>query len=136
MTPTIQSQTLPQAPGEVHPEYYPVFISMTPPQSQKDDIHVKVSPRPALPHMVTIKELAAECKEKGISVTEHFIRRLCVEDKICCVKAGSKYLINYDRFVDFLNGGEEQTGEEREASRGIQPIPTNLKWSKKERGIL
>lgn len=97
--------------------YYPVYIPQTPP--------APVQPR-ILPHMVTIKELAAECREKGMAITEHFVRRLCLENKICHVKAGNKYLINYDRFIDYLNGEAPQEPEVSQKRGTVQPIPIKL----------
>lgn len=54
-----------------------------------------------IPIMLPIKEVAART---GLSY--HFIRQLCLEKRIVFVRAGNKYLVNMDRFVDFLNGAE------------------------------
>lgn len=51
------------------------------------------------PDMVTVRELA---NRTGLS--ENHIRKLCKTDKIKYIRAGVKYLINYDRFIDYLNG--------------------------------
>ena len=51
------------------------------------------------PHMLTIKETSAQT-----GVSEHHIRQLCKTNKIQYIKTGVKYLINYDRFIDYLNG--------------------------------
>ena len=59
--------------------------------------------RHKVPLMLTIKETA---DRTGLSY--HFIRQLCIENKIVYLKAGNKYLINFDRFIDFLNGDEVQ----------------------------
>ena len=54
-----------------------------------------------MPTMLTIKETAAK---SGLSYGT--IRRWCINGVFKgFVKAGSKTLINYDRFVEFLNGG-------------------------------
>lgn len=53
----------------------------------------------ALPTMKTIKEMV---EITGLSYT--FLRNLCMENKIIYIRTGKKYLINYDRFVDYLNG--------------------------------
>ncbi len=53
------------------------------------------------PQMLTIKQVTALT---GLSYT--FLRNLCMEKKIVHTRAGKKYLINYDRFVDYLNGVE------------------------------
>ena len=53
-----------------------------------------------VPTMLTIKETA-----KQTNVAEYYVRKLIWENKIVYVKAGSKYLVNFDKFVDFLNEG-------------------------------
>ena len=57
------------------------------------------SQKPSAVHMVTIKELALET-----GVSEHHIRKLCKTNQIQYIKTGVKYLINYERFIDYLNG--------------------------------
>ena len=52
-----------------------------------------------LPRMKTIKEMVALT---GLSYT--MLRNLCLENKIVHIRAGKKYLINCDRFADYLNG--------------------------------
>lgn len=55
-----------------------------------------------LPRMKTIKEMV---ELTGLPYT--FFRGLCVQNKIVYIKTGKKYLINYDRFIDYLNSGEQ-----------------------------
>ena len=52
------------------------------------------------PEMLTIKEVALRT-----GVSEHFIRILCKKKEIVYVKSGTKYLINYNKFQEFLNTG-------------------------------
>lgn len=52
-----------------------------------------------LPRMKTIKEMVGLT---GLSYT--MLRNLCLQNEIVHIRAGKKYLINYDRFVDYLNG--------------------------------
>ena len=52
-----------------------------------------------LPVMKTIKEMV---ELTGLSYMH--LRNLCLENKIVHIRAGKKYLINYDRFCDYLNG--------------------------------
>lgn len=56
-------------------------------------------PLQKLPVMKTIKEMV-----ELTGFTYMHLRNLCLENKIIHVRAGKKYLINYDRFVDYLNG--------------------------------
>lgn len=110
------------APEQIPVGYYPIFVPSIPQTPAPPD----PEPERALPRMRTIRALAKECRENGLDITEHFIRKLCLEGKICFVKAGSKYLVNYDRFIDYLNG--ELMLPEPEPERGvIRPIPENLK---------
>lgn len=66
-------------------------------KSQKNKNRTKTDE--TAPDMVTIRELA---NRTGLS--ESHIRRLCKTNKIKYIRAGVKYLINYDRFIDYLNG--------------------------------
>lgn len=52
-----------------------------------------------LPVMKSIKEMV---ELTGFSYMH--LRNLCLENKIVHIRAGKKYLINYDRFCDYLNG--------------------------------
>lgn len=54
-----------------------------------------------IPTMVTIKAAAGQT---GLSY--EFIRKLCLQNKIVFVRAGTKYLINMEKLVEFLNQGE------------------------------
>lgn len=57
-----------------------------------------------VPTMLTIKEVS---KQTGLSYD--YIRKLCLTKQITFVKAGCKFLINMEKFIDFLNG-EDQEG--------------------------
>ena len=48
-----------------------------------------------------VKEIRAFDPETAI--TEWFVRSLCANEKIKYFKSGSKYLINLDDFIAFLN---------------------------------
>lgn len=54
-----------------------------------------------LPNMKSIKEMT---QLTGLSYS--FLRQLCLQNKIVHIRTGKKYLINYDRFIDYLNTGE------------------------------
>lgn len=53
-----------------------------------------------IPEMITIKETASRT---GLSY--EFIRKLCINNEIIHVRTGKRYLVNFDRFIDFLNEG-------------------------------
>lgn len=52
-----------------------------------------------VPKMVTVNELA-----KLVNISTYAIRKLVKANRITYFKSGAKVLINYDRFIDFLNG--------------------------------
>lgn len=52
-----------------------------------------------VPLMLPIKEVASRT---GLSY--FFIRQLCLKGEIVHVRAGTKYLINFPKFIDYLNG--------------------------------
>ena len=63
------------------------------------------------PRMMTIEQLIDTVKQadENTAITRYFVRQLCKENKIVHIKAGQKYLINYDKFIDYLNhGGEDE----------------------------
>ena len=55
-----------------------------------------------VPTMLSIRQTA-----KTTGVAEYYIRQLVAENKICFVKAGRKYLINLEKFVEYLNTPQE-----------------------------
>lgn len=77
-----------------------------------------------IPHMETIKTTA-----KLFGLAEHFVRQLVVNGEIVAVKAGCKYLVNVDKFIEYLNTSKVtgQTETEKEAAHGITPIPVNFR---------
>lgn len=52
-----------------------------------------------IPHMVTISEA-----EQATGVSAYTVRRLVKQNKIIYIKSGTKYLVNLDRFIEYLNG--------------------------------
>ena len=54
-----------------------------------------------VPRMVPIREAA---KLSGLSYD--FIRRECLQGRIIHIRAGSKYLLNLDRLIEYLNTGD------------------------------
>lgn len=56
-----------------------------------------------VPHMISIREAS---DASGMSYDA--IRKLCLRNEIVHIRCGAKYLINAQRFADFLNGGGEQ----------------------------
>lgn len=77
-----------------------------------------------IPHMETIKNTA-----KLFGLSEYFIRQKVLSGEIVAVKAGCKYLVNVDKFAEYLNTHTEGAGaeqQEAETVHGIMPVPVNL----------
>nr|DAH61390.1 MAG TPA: Helix-turn-helix XRE-family like protein [Caudoviricetes sp.] len=61
-----------------------------------------------IPTMLTIPQIV----ERFPALNYNFVRRLCIENKICYVRVGrGRYLINLEKFVDWLNGDEKKNCE-------------------------
>ena len=54
-----------------------------------------------VPTMLTINETS---ERTGISYFA--IRQLCLQGKIVFIRSGKKYLINFEKFIEYLNDGE------------------------------
>lgn len=67
----------------------------------KNNLFEEETVKQKLPVMKPIKEMS---ELTGLSYT--LLRSLCIQNKIIFIKTGKKYLINYDKFIDFLNSGE------------------------------
>jgi excisionase family DNA binding protein len=52
-----------------------------------------------VPTMLTLREAA---KRTGLSYD--FLRKLCLRGEIVHVRAGAKFLVNFEKLLDFLNG--------------------------------
>lgn len=59
-----------------------------------------------IPEMITIKECSART-----GVSYDWIRKLCLQNRIVHIRAGNKYLINFGKFVAYLNEGDGTGGD-------------------------
>ena len=59
-----------------------------------------------IPEMVPLKEASSRT---GISYD--WLRKLCLQGKIVHIRAGSKYLVNFGKLIDYLNTGDQGKGE-------------------------
>lgn len=57
-----------------------------------------------VPQMMTINQAA---KETGLSA--QYLRRLCRTNQIACIQCGTRFYINVDRLIDFLNHPNQST---------------------------
>ena len=55
-----------------------------------------------IPTMLTIKEAS-----EAVNLSAYRIRQLCITNQIVYIRAGSKYLVNLDKLIDYLNGGDQ-----------------------------
>lgn len=56
-----------------------------------------------IPRMVPLQTLA---DESGISYKALY--QMCRQNKIVYIKSGNKYLVNVDKFIEYLNAGEQE----------------------------
>lgn len=57
-----------------------------------------------IPTMLTIKDTA-----KTVGLSSYFIRQLILQNKIKFVRSGTKFLINFQSLLDYLNNGDVET---------------------------
>lgn len=64
-----------------------------------------------IPTMLPIREAA---QQTGLSYD--YIRKLCLRRKIVYIRCGAKYLVNFNKLLDYLNTGDaaEQEGTDHE----------------------
>jgi len=60
-----------------------------------------------VPTMTTIIETA---EKTGLA--KHYIRQCCLKNKVVHVRCGKRILINFNKFVDFLNTGDTLSANE------------------------
>lgn len=72
-----------------------------------------------IPTMLTIKETA-----QRTGMAEFFIRSLATNNQIVHVRCGRKYLINLEKFIEYLNTslGEDEPEKQNINGYGIKPI--------------
>ena len=75
------------------------------------------------PRMRTLDECYKELKEldPNTSITKYFLRQLAIQNKVPCVMAGRKRLINLDKVIEYLN---TMSLPETPHSSGIRAIKT------------
>lgn len=60
-----------------------------------------------IPVMLTIKETA---EKSGLPYSA--IRKMCLCNEITYIKLGRKFLVNWNKFLEYLNGEEVKTYDE------------------------
>lgn len=70
--------------------------------SNTNELYYSLPPEPLkIPTMYTLPQAAATT---GLSYD--YLRKLCLQGKIIHVRAGSKYLVNMEKLIEYLNGKE------------------------------
>ena len=72
-----------------------------------------------IPQMLTINRAA-----KAVNLSPYFIRQLVLQKNknIKFIKAGRKYLINFDSLIEFLNTGEVESVAQNDTSNKIKKV--------------
>jgi len=73
-----------------------------------------------IPTMLTVKETA-----QRTGMAEFYIRSLATTNRIVHIRCGKKYLINLEKFIEYLNtslGTDETDIQQHDNGYGIRPI--------------
>lgn len=70
-----------------------------------------------VPRMRTIKETA-----EIFNLPVHFVREKVSAGEVVAVRAGRRFLVNIDRFADYLNSSTVQSAQQTADSGKISPI--------------
>ncbi|MCM1330601.1 MAG: hypothetical protein NC253_14315 [Ruminococcus sp.] len=80
----------------------------------------------AVPRMETIRNTA-----KLFGLPEHLVRQKVLSGEVVAISAGRRYLVNVDRFAEYLNSNKISAADkdengETEGKTGIYKIPVKL----------
>ena len=70
-----------------------------------------------IPTMKSIRE----CSEI-VGLAKYHVRRLVLQGKVKYVRSGSKYLVNVDSLIEYLNSGEAQAEVEEQNTNKIRKV--------------
>lgn len=70
-----------------------------------------------IPRMRTIKQTA-----EIFGLPTHFVRQKVTNGEVVAVRAGRRFLVNIDRFADYLNSSTVQSAQQTADSGKISPI--------------
>ncbi len=77
-----------------------------------------------IPHMKTIHNTA-----KLFGLPEHLVRQKVLRGEVVAISAGRRYLVNVDKFAEYLNSNKLPSPDKQDAPAeytGIRPIPVDL----------
>ena len=89
-----------------------------------DGCKPNISVSSTVPRMETIKNTA-----KLFGLSEHLVRQKVLSGEVVAINAGRRYLVNVDKFADYLNSNKISPPDERDEPvkhSGIHPIPVKL----------
>jgi len=87
-------------------------------ESPKEGLKMNNAQDFKIPTMQTIDETA-----KLTGVAASFIRQLAKNKEIFCIQSGNKYLINFEKFIEFLNTSKGMTKTKSKTNKyDIEPI--------------
>ena len=69
-----------------------------------------------VPVMLTINETAAKT-----NLAKHYVRQCCLKNQIVHVRCGKRILINFNKFIEFLNTGDGQ-GDSTETQGKVRKL--------------
>lgn len=75
----------------------------------------------------TIDQTHQRSQDEGIGVSKNFIRQSVLDGSLPHVRAGKKYLINWDHFMEFLNTPTQVQRTEPPAYGIVRPVPEKLR---------
>ncbi len=84
----------------------------------------EISISQTVPHMETIKTTAKIC-----GVPEYLVRRKVLSGEVVAICSGRRYLVNVDKFLDYLNSNKLPSPDKQDELTeytGIRPVPVNL----------
>ena len=72
-----------------------------------------------IPKMLTIQETAEQ-----FGLAKHFVRSLVLDNKVVYVKAGKKYLVNAQKFIEYLSTGDggDESPSGQQSNGGIRQL--------------
>ena len=88
------------------------------------DCKPDISVSRTVPRMETIKNTA-----KLFGLPEHLVRQKVLSGEVVAISSGRRYLVNVDRFAEYLNTNKLPAPDEQDEpaeQTGIRPIPVKL----------
>ena len=55
-----------------------------------------------IPEMITLRDASGR-----IGISYDWLRKLCLQGKLVHIRAGSKYLVNFGKLIEYLNTGDQ-----------------------------